>query len=73
MKRFIIALSIVFIGIFSGAQENQITALGQDNPNAIYRLYPTTNMWTFLKLNTADGRICKFNMTLMAQIDLKYT
>ncbi len=22
-----------------------------------YKLYPTKNMWTFLKLNTADGRI----------------
>ncbi len=57
MKRFVITLSLIFIGIFLGAQEKQITALGQDNPNAIYRLYPTTNMWTFLKLNTADGRI----------------
>lgn len=33
------------------------TVVGQDNANAIYRLYPTTNMWTFLKLNTQDGRI----------------
>ena len=23
----------------------------------VYKLYPTTNNWNFLKLNTADGRI----------------
>lgn len=27
------------------------------NPNATYRLFPTTNMWIFIKLNTADGRM----------------
>lgn len=57
MKRFVMTLLIIFIGISSGAQEKQIIALGQDSPNATYRLFPTTNMWTFLKLNTADGRI----------------
>lgn len=36
---------------------NAFRKFGQDNPNATYRLYPTTNMWTFLKLNTEDGRI----------------
>lgn len=27
------------------------------NPNARYRLFPTQNMWTFLKLDTMTGRI----------------
>ena len=45
------------MGLLALCQEKQITAIGQDNPNASYRLYPTTNMWTFLKLNTEDGRI----------------
>ena len=27
------------------------------NPNATYRLFPTTNMWIFIKLNTADVRM----------------
>lgn len=27
------------------------------NSNSVYELYPTTNMYNFLKLNTSDGRI----------------
>ena len=27
------------------------------NPNARYRLFPTQNMWTFLKLDTMTGKI----------------
>ena len=57
MKRFICSIIFCFFGLLSFCQEKQITALGQDNPNASYRLFPTTNMWTFLKLNTEDGRI----------------
>lgn len=57
MKRLICSIIFCFFGLLSFCQEEQITALGQDNPNASYRLFPTTNMWTFLKLNTEDGRI----------------
>ena len=28
-----------------------------NNPDAVYELFPTQNMWNFLKLNTRDGRI----------------
>lgn len=27
------------------------------NPNATYRLFPTSNLWIFIKLNTSDGRM----------------
>lgn len=27
------------------------------NEQDVYKLYPTSNMWTFIKLNTADGRM----------------
>lgn len=57
MKRLICSIIFCFFGLLSFCQEEQITALWQDNPNASYRLFPTTNMWTFLKLNTEDGRI----------------
>ena len=57
MKRLICLFIVCFIGVLAFCQENQMTALGQDNPSASYRLFPTTNMWTFLKLNTEDGRI----------------
>ena len=57
MKRLICSIIFCFFGLLSFCQEKQITALGQDNPNASYRLFQTTNIWTFLKLNTEDGRI----------------
>lgn len=64
MKRLICSLILCFVGLLALCQEKQITAIGQDNPNASYRLYPTTNMWTFLKLNTEDGRICQVQYSL---------
>ena len=57
MNRLICSIIFCFLRLLSFCQEKQITALGQDNPNASYRLFPTTNIWTFLKLNTEDGRI----------------
>lgn len=33
------------------------TAISNIDESARYRLYPTTNMWTFLKLDTRNGRI----------------
>lgn len=57
MKRIICAIIICLFEMLAFGQERQVTAVGQDNPNATYRLYLTTNMWTFLKLNTEDGRI----------------
>lgn len=57
MKRIICSIIVCLFGMMAFGQERQVTAVGQDNPNATYRLYPTTNMWTFLKLNTEDGRI----------------
>jgi hypothetical protein len=29
----------------------------QDNNAAVYRLFPTQNMWTFIKLNTRNGQM----------------
>lgn len=58
MKRLVFLILCIMVGIELMAQDKPATmVLGQDNPNAVYRLYPTTNMWTFLKLNTQDGRI----------------
>lgn len=56
-KKFVLA---VFISLFAFA-----SVFGADtgvsdpiqNPNVPYRLFRTTNIFTFLKLNTVDGRI----------------
>ena len=42
------------------------------NPNATYRLFPTTNMWIFIKLNTADGRmwLVQYSTTAGDQVEI---
>lgn len=44
MKRIICSIIVCLFGMMAVGQERQVTAVGQDNPNATYRLYPTTNM-----------------------------
>lgn len=58
MKRILILFSLLAI-IACGC--NATSAEAQtNNPSEcqdVYKLYPTDNMWTFIKLNTADGRL----------------
>ena len=42
-------------------QVNKI-ALNTANAEPIYRLYPTRNMWNFLKLDTRNGKIYTINI-----------
>ena len=52
---FIVVLIIVLtvVPVFS---EGLLREPSQ-NPNAVFRLFRTTNIWTFLLLDTSDGRI----------------
>ena len=36
----------------------------QKNDNVIYRLFPTENIWTFIKLNTRNGKMWQVQFTL---------
>ncbi len=49
-NRLIISLVCLFIGIAAFAQQSEVLV-----PR--YKLYPTCNMWTFLKLDTSNGSI----------------
>ena len=55
-----IALGILLLMVL---QFSAVTAYGlsyanqSNNPDVVYELFPTQNIWTFLKLNTRDGRI----------------
>lgn len=55
MKKYILALACVltFTACVTSTQESDKPYLEQD----VYKLYPTKNMWTFIKLNTCDGRL----------------
>jgi hypothetical protein len=59
MKRLILLFIVVLAGVNAfGQTDAQLSAVASSaNPNAEYRLFPTTNMYTFLKLNTATGQI----------------
>ena len=46
---FLLLVGVVFTKVLSSEPTQ--------NPNARYRLFPTQNMWTFLKLDTMTGRI----------------
>ena len=54
MKYFLTILMLITIS-FAQAQNENITA---PNSNAVaYRLFPTKNIWTFIKLNTRNGQM----------------
>ena len=64
MTKIIISLIIVFASLTSFAQ-NQVVE-NESTPNnitqkcheiAVYKLFPTQNMWTFIKLNTRNGKM----------------
>lgn len=48
----LLVLSLVFVSSFFVGCSAEV-----QNSNSVYELYPTTNMYNFLKLNTSDGRI----------------
>lgn len=56
MKKRILFLLGFFL-LMSLAFAEQSFSEPTQNPNVRYRLFPTQNMWTFLKLDTMTGRI----------------
>lgn len=48
----LLVLSLVFVSSFFVGCSAEV-----QNSNSVYELYPTTNIYNFLKLNTSDGRI----------------
>ena len=64
MKKIILSTIIVLMTMISFAQsqvekdESVISQNAQKSLLAVtYRLFPTQNMWTFIKLNTRNGRM----------------
>ena len=62
--RKIIILLFVFICCLISCSNQPIATDKTEKPNssaplcnATYQLFPTQNMWTFIKLNTRDGRM----------------
>lgn len=52
MKKILFFLFTVSLIVTSGCTQKQ-----QDKVTAVYEIYPTTNMWNFIKLNTRNGKM----------------
>ena len=64
MKKIMIFLMLVFITLtlYSQNQTNDTIKSSIEKKNIekstlVYKLFPTTNMWTFIKLNTRNGKL----------------
>lgn len=64
MKKVIILVIVILISMTSFAQaqtEKGESGVSQNVQNSLlavkYRLFPTQNMWTFIKLNTRNGQM----------------
>lgn len=70
MRKFIISLICVFVvsTTYTKAYSNKLEGTtidstlnenvsAQNHDVVIYRLFPTQNMWTFIKLNTRNGKM----------------
>ena len=63
MRKIITILMFVFVSftIYSQNQATDSTRNSLENnqieTKTIYKLYPTTNTWTFIKLNTRNGKL----------------
>lgn len=68
MKKIILILFALCLSLTAMAQSDSFKATDNANdPNATYKLYPTQNMWTFLKLNTANGKIWQVQYSVQGE------
>lgn len=56
MKNLFIVIAFA-ISSFCYAQHNEIPTLNYYNPQANFQLVPTQNLWTFIKLDTRNGKM----------------
>jgi Tfp pilus assembly protein PilV len=58
MKKNMISLILILVTLTSYSQ-NQIKNITEKNQSetTVYKLFPTTNIWTFIKLNTRTGQL----------------
>lgn len=61
MKKLILIVVIAFVSIASACAQNTTTTTKSGKQTEVlvpgYKLFPTTNMWIFLKLDTSKGLV----------------
>ena len=74
MKKLLLLCVFAVFTLIANAQTDirQTRPDFTQNPHATYRLFPTTNMWIFIKLNTADGRmwLVQYSTTAGDQVEI---
>ncbi len=56
-QKTLLSVIMTLLCAMSFAEAPETTPVYPYNPNATFQLYPTTNIWTFLKLDTSTGEI----------------
>ncbi|MBK9982078.1 MAG: hypothetical protein IPP15_06555 [Saprospiraceae bacterium] len=60
-----IIYTLTTVHSFAQTDKNQNDIATNQNTNVVpYRLFPTQNMWTFIKLNTRNGRMWQVQFSL---------
>jgi len=65
MKKILISLVVVLatMTVFAQNQTNTTSTVSPDI-DIVYRLFPTQNRWTFIKLNTRNGQMWQVQYSL---------
>jgi hypothetical protein len=76
-KYFTLIITILLFAFSAHSQEKQITTIQQKqiSENAIYQLFPTPNIWTYIKLDTRNGKMWQVHFSISTdefegQVDL---
>jgi hypothetical protein len=66
MKTQYLTLTFVLFSIFSFAQNptKQSSVIQKKSENVIYQLFPTQNIWTFIKLDTRNGKMWQVHFSV---------
>jgi len=63
---FVLIIALMTIAAFGQAQPKQSVALPPMlvSENTVYQLFPTQNYWTFIKLNTRNGKMWQVHFSV---------
>lgn len=64
MNKIVKKLMVLLITVFLLFALSGCSSSNAANGNEIFKLYPTQNIWTFLKLDTRDGQIWQVQYTI---------
>ncbi|MDD3668334.1 MAG: hypothetical protein PHY75_06210 [Bacteroidales bacterium] len=81
MKRVILIMLFIVISLTSFSQIDSVNIKKQEIKtnefincnNIVYELYPTTNKWNFIKLNTRNGKITIIQYSITDENQFEYS